>query len=57
MSFMRPTPKMNVLPELLTDWFGPDAGKPGTKHQVALRREGAEWVLQPVSVSSGAGGN
>jgi superfamily II DNA or RNA helicase/diadenosine tetraphosphate (Ap4A) HIT family hydrolase/HKD family nuclease len=44
----------NVLPELLTDWFGPDAGKPGTKHQVALRREGAEWVLQPVAVSSGA---
>ena len=46
--------EMNVLPELLTDWFGPDAGKPGTKHQVARRREGAEWVLQPVSVSSGA---
>jgi hypothetical protein len=44
----------NVLPDLLTDWFGPDAGKPGTKHQVALRREGEDWVLQPVAVSSGA---
>ena len=47
-------PEKNVLPELLTDWFGPDAGKPGTKHQVALRREGEGWVLEPVAVSSGA---
>lgn len=44
----------NVLPELLMEWFGPDAGKPGTKHQVTLRREGADWLLQPIAVSSGA---
>jgi len=44
----------NVLPELLTEWFGPDVGKPGTKHQVILQREGTDWVLQPVAISSGA---
>lgn len=49
-----PNSEKNVLPELLTDWFGADAGKPGTKHLVALRREGEGWVLQPVAVSSGA---
>lgn len=44
----------NILPELLTEWFGPDVGKPGTKHHVTLRREGADWVLQPASVNSAA---
>src|SRR5262249_37877895 len=29
----------NVLPTILTSWFGSDAGKPGTKHRVVLRRE------------------
>jgi hypothetical protein len=44
----------NILSTLLTDWFGSDAGKPGTKHQVLLRLEGEEWSLQPIAVSSGA---
>jgi superfamily II DNA or RNA helicase/diadenosine tetraphosphate (Ap4A) HIT family hydrolase/HKD family nuclease len=44
----------NELPRLLTGWFGPDAGRPGTKHQVTLCRDGADWVLQPQAVSSGA---
>jgi hypothetical protein len=39
----------NVLPEILLRWFGPDAGKPGTTHQVTLRREGSDWLLLPAS--------
>jgi len=45
---------VNVLPGLLTGWFGHDVGRPGTKHQVSLRREGTDWLLQPIAVSSGA---
>jgi hypothetical protein len=26
----------NVLPEVLTAWFGPDAGRPGTHFEVAF---------------------
>lgn len=37
----------NVLPEILRKWFGDDAGKPGTRHQVILRREGNGWQLRP----------
>jgi superfamily II DNA or RNA helicase len=44
----------NVLPEVLRRWFGPDAGKPGTKHQVILRRDGTAWDLRPLGIS-GAG--
>jgi len=49
-----PGSEENKLPDLLTGWFGPDAGRPGTKHQVVLRREGSDWVLQPATVGSGA---
>ncbi len=42
----------NVLPALLHRWFGPDAGKPGTKHQVILRQEEGNWVLRPVGGKS-----
>jgi hypothetical protein len=42
----------NVLPEILQGWFGADAGKPGTKHQVILRRDGGNWQLQPAGTSS-----
>lgn len=38
----------NVLAEALRGWFGPDAGKPGTKHQVILRDEQGHWALGPV---------
>jgi hypothetical protein len=48
-----PDSEDNVLPRLLIDWFGPDAGRPGTKHHVTLRREGADWVLTPAGVSTG----
>lgn len=33
---------------------GPDAGKPGTKHQVILRRDGDAWDLRPLG-TNGAG--
>lgn len=41
----------NVLPELLEHWFGPDVGKPGTRHQVRLRQELGVWTLRPAGVS------
>jgi len=41
----------NVLPELLHKWFGSDAGKPGTKHQVVLRRDGDIWELRPIGTN------
>lgn len=37
----------NVLPMLLTEWFGKDAGKPGTLHRVRLLRKGSDWELLP----------
>jgi len=42
----------NVLPELLHRWFGPDAGKPGTKHQLILRQENGDWILRPAGGES-----
>lgn len=38
----------NALADVLRGWFGPDAGKPGTKHQVILRDQQGHWVLSPV---------
>jgi hypothetical protein len=38
----------NELPAILRRWFGPDAGAPGTRHQVQLARENGEWILTPV---------
>ena len=40
----------NALPELLLRWFGPDAGKSGTKHQVVLNRSDGGWNLAPLGV-------
>ena len=42
----------NILPQLLERWFGPDAGKPGTKHQVLLRQEFGTWSLRPAGAST-----
>lgn len=39
----------NVLPELLRDWFGPNAGQPGTTHHVEFVRTGGVYVLAPTS--------
>ena len=48
----RPDSEANVLPDVLQRWFGADAGKPGTKHQVRLTQEGANWVVRPVGVNA-----
>jgi superfamily II DNA or RNA helicase/HKD family nuclease len=48
----RPGDDENVLPALLHRWFGSDAGKPGTKHQVLLRQEDGNWVVRPVGGKS-----
>lgn len=37
----------NALPSLLRDWFGPDAGLPGTHHSVTLRLEDNTWTMAP----------
>ena len=47
----RPGSDENVLPEVLHRWFGPDAGKPGTRHQVILRRDGDVWELRPLGAN------
>ena len=37
----------NDLPALLRGWFGPDAGAPGTRHQVSLTKVGDSWTMSP----------
>jgi superfamily II DNA or RNA helicase/diadenosine tetraphosphate (Ap4A) HIT family hydrolase/HKD family nuclease len=37
----------NQLPEILKAWFGKDAGKPGTRHEVILKHEIDGWSLSP----------
>lgn len=40
--------RRNRLPELLREWFGDDAGHPGTAHQVHLTRDvSGKWHLRP----------
>lgn len=41
----------NNLTALLRDWFGPEAGRPGTWHHVRLT-PGPPWRLEPVSHTS-----
>ncbi len=43
----RPGGTDNVLADVVRGWFGSDAGKPGTKHQVILRDEQGHWTLGP----------
>lgn len=42
----------NELGGFLRQWFGPDAGAPGTRHQVGLVRNGATWAMSPVGVGA-----
>jgi hypothetical protein len=37
----------NELPAILRGWFGPDAGLPGTNHQVVLKWDGQRYELTP----------
>ena len=39
----------NQLPELLRTWFGPQAGLPGTVHQVRFQWDGEHWTIGPLS--------
>ena len=39
----------NELPTLLREWFGPDAGLPGTSFEVEFHREGDAWYVAPLS--------
>jgi superfamily II DNA or RNA helicase/diadenosine tetraphosphate (Ap4A) HIT family hydrolase/HKD family nuclease len=41
----RPNGSENELPGILKSWFGEDVGKPGTRHQVTLKRQNDEWSL------------
>ena len=38
----------NELPTILRRWFGPNAGAPGRRRQVELKREGEWWMLNPL---------
>jgi superfamily II DNA or RNA helicase len=48
----QPGSETNVLPDLLRRWFGPDAGAPGTRHRVDLRRIGTEWELESLGAAT-----
>jgi SOS-response transcriptional repressor LexA len=39
----------NELPALLREWFGPDAGLPGTSFEVEFHRDGDAWHIAPLS--------
>ena len=38
----------NVLPAIAHDWFGPDAGRPGTRFEVAFEPTGDSLRMEPV---------
>lgn len=46
---------VNVLPEILQRWFGPDAGLPGTQHRVLLRRGEDGWAISPAERAASRG--
>ena len=46
-SSAHPGDDRNRLPEILRGWFGPDAGLPGTRHEVALEQGSDGWQLRP----------
>jgi SOS-response transcriptional repressor LexA len=42
----------NELPTLLREWFGPDAGLPGTSFEVEFHRDGDSWHVAPIGATS-----
>jgi SOS-response transcriptional repressor LexA len=42
----------NGLPTLLREWFGPDAGLPGTSFEVEFHRDGDAWHVSPIGATS-----
>jgi superfamily II DNA or RNA helicase/diadenosine tetraphosphate (Ap4A) HIT family hydrolase/HKD family nuclease len=48
LNVVRQTPATdNRLPGVLREWFGPDAGMPGTRFEVALSIDDDSWHLRP----------
>ncbi|MEY5025694.1 MAG: hypothetical protein RLZZ244_1222, partial [Verrucomicrobiota bacterium] len=46
----------NALPGLLREWFGPQAGMPGTHFTVCFECAGGVWSVRPAPLSGGFGG-
>jgi len=46
-----PDSEENKLPEILSRWFGGDAGLPGTSHRVAFERNEDGFLMKPVGGS------
>jgi hypothetical protein len=44
----KPGSEENDLPAVLRGWFGPDAGRPGTRHEVAIDRGDDGYTLSPL---------
>src|SRR5262249_22774528 len=44
----RPGSTENVLPEVLRRWFGEQAGRPGTAHQVVFTLKEGTWTMSPL---------
>ena len=40
----------NALPDILTEWFGPDAGRPGTFHRVVFEPAAEGFRLRPAKI-------
>ncbi len=40
----------NQLAELMREWFGPDAGQPGTDFQVEFSKSGDFWQVEPETI-------
>lgn len=51
----RPPSQENVLPEVLRQWFGPDAGMPGTRQFVAFEQTETGWRMSPATAPATAG--
>jgi len=43
-----PASESNVLPDILRRWFGPDAGRPGTRFQVAIEQSSDHRRMEPM---------
>lgn len=42
----------NVLAEIVRGWFGPDAGRPGTRYKVAFEPSGERLLMTPTTTKS-----
>jgi hypothetical protein len=49
----KPGDEENQLPKIMRQWFGPDAGAPGTRHAVALELKDNRWHLSPLGRRDG----